>query len=122
MIGKVDTAGRSLLGVELRPDTSRSAVTIDVWIDTGFTGDLVLPQSVIDGLRLPKSGSVAILGSGLQVELFTYTCAIECFGSVRKLEVIANDGDQPLLGVGLLRGKELCIDYQNLKLSLTEIA
>ena len=35
------------------------------------------------------------------------------------LEVIANDGEIPLLGVGLLPGKELRIDYTNLTLSLT---
>jgi clan AA aspartic protease len=123
MIGKVDNGGRSLLSVVLRSNPTSAASTMDVWIDTGFTGDLVLPQTFIDELRLLKSGSVdAILADGSQIELFTYTCVIEWFGSMRKLEVIANDGDYPLLGVGLLLGMELRIDYRNLKLSLTPVA
>jgi len=122
MIGKVDSSGRALLSVELRPDPFSAAAIMDVWIDTGFTGELVLPQTVINELRLPKSGSVdAVLADGSQIELFTYTCVIEWFRSVRKLEVIANDGDYPLLGVGLLLGMELVIDYRNLKLSLVPV-
>jgi clan AA aspartic protease len=119
MIGKVDNSGRALLSVKLRPDPLSASATIDVWIDTGFTGDLVLPQTVIDDLRLLKSGSVdAILADGSQIELSTYTCVIDWLKSLRRLEVIANDGDYPLLGVGLLLGMELRIDYRNLKLSL----
>jgi len=73
MIGKVDNSGRALLSVELRPEPLSAAATMDVWIDTGFTGDLVLPQTLIDKLRLPKSGSVdAILADGSQIELFTH--------------------------------------------------
>jgi hypothetical protein len=41
---------------------------IQVWIDTGFNGDLVLPQQQIDALGLPKSGTVkAILADGSEV-------------------------------------------------------
>ena len=34
------------------------------------------------------------------------------------LEVIANSGTTPLLGVGLLLAKELVVDYTNLALTL----
>lgn len=74
---------------------------IEVWIDTGFTGDLVLPQFMIDEWQLAQSGSVdAILADGSQIELRTYSCMVEWFGRDRPLEVIAKDGDFPLLGVG----------------------
>jgi clan AA aspartic protease len=119
MMGKVDNSGRALLSVELRSSVLSTTEELDVWVDTGFTGDLVLPQVLIDELQLPKSGSVdAILADGSQIELNTYTCVIKWFGVERQLEVIANDGDYPLLGVGLLLGKELRVDYRNLKLSL----
>jgi clan AA aspartic protease len=89
-------------------------------VDTGFTGDLVLPQSIIDRLELELSGSVdAILADGSQIELNTFSCSIEWFGRAKSLEIIANDGEYPLLGVGLLLGLELRIDYGNLKLRLT---
>jgi hypothetical protein len=43
---------------------------------------------------------------------------MECFGSVKVLEVIANSGQTPLLGVGLLMAKEIRIDSTNLDLTL----
>ncbi|WP_419581436.1 hypothetical protein [Stieleria magnilauensis] len=52
----------------------------------------------------------------------TYSCVIEWFGDKRNLEVIANDGECPLLGVGLLLGLELRVDYRNLKLTLEPAA
>ncbi len=121
MRGHVDHSGRSLLRVTMRVD-GRS-VEVDVWVDTGFTGDLVLPQFFIDEWQFPKSGSVdAILADGSQIELSTYSCVIDWFGAERPLEVIANEGDIPLLGVGLLLGKELRVDYRNLRLSLEQVA
>ena len=120
MIGRVDPSGRALLEITLR--TGATSQALEVWIDTGFSGDLVLPQFVVDDWQLQQSGSVdAILADGTQIELRTYSCAIDWFGKVRLLEIIANDGDVPLLGVGLLLGKELRVDYRNLKLSLLPV-
>lgn len=119
MIGRVDNSGRSLLEVDLRPSAGAAGSVTDVWVDTGFTGDLVLPKSVIDELTLTKSGSVdAVLADGSQVELNTYTCFLEWFGAERRIEVIANDGDYPLLGVGLLISLELHIDYHKRRMTL----
>lgn len=121
MNGFIDEIGRALLGIEIRPDSSSQAVAIEVWIDTGFTGDLVLPQATIDALALRQSGSVdAILADGSEIELKTYTCFINWFGEERRLEVVANDGDYPLLGVGLLLGLELRVNYHTLELTLDE--
>ena len=92
---------------------------IEVWVDTGFTGDLVLPQTTIDELNLDHSGSVdAILADGSQIELKTYTCFVDWFGEARRLEVVANDGDYPLLGVGLILGLELRVNYRTMELAL----
>ena len=60
MIGRVDPGGRALLEVTLR--SGAVTQTVEVWIDTGFTGDLVLPQSVIDDWQLTQSGSVDEIG------------------------------------------------------------
>lgn len=122
MKGIVDRAGRSLLTVALGRDPS-TPTAIEVWIDTGFTGDLVMPQTAIDELGFPKSGSIdAVLADGSQTELNTFSCVIEWFGKERNLEIIANDGDYPLLGVGLLLGLELRIDYRSRKLTLEPAA
>jgi clan AA aspartic protease len=119
MKGLVDSGGRSLLAVTLQPSTRPTETRIDVWIDTGFTGDLVMPQSGIDALGLTRSGSIdAVLSDGSHIELNTYSCVIEWFGNERHLEVIANECEYPLLGVGLLLGLELRVDYRNLMLTL----
>ncbi|MEM6362971.1 MAG: hypothetical protein AAF745_00990 [Planctomycetota bacterium] len=68
---------------------------------------------------MQQSGSVdEVLADGSQTQLRTYSCVIEWFGNKRNLEVIANDGEYPLLGVGLLLGLELRVDYRNLNLTL----
>ena len=120
MKGVIDGYGRTLLKIEIKPTQRAAATSLDVWIDTGFNGDLVLPQSQIDDLGLQKSGSVdAVLADGSPIELGTYTCLIMWFGNERCLEVVANDGDYPLLGVGLLLGFELRANFRTLELSLT---
>ena len=92
MRGIVDNGGRSLLTIELRSSDQAKTSSIDVWIDTGFTGDLVIPKSAIDQLGLIRSGSIdAVLADGSQTELNTYSCVIDWFGSERNLEVIANE-------------------------------
>lgn len=122
MNGRIDANGRALLEIEVRPTATQTATPIEVWIDTGFTGDLVLPRSIVEELQLPKSGSVdAILADGSPIELNTYTCLVNWFGSERRLEVVANDGDCPLLGVGLLLGLELRANYRTFQLALNDM-
>lgn len=119
MNGIVDNGGRSLLSIEVLAESSTAKKSLDVWIDTGFTGELVIPRSMIEDLNLIQSGTVdAVLADGSLTELSTYSCSINWFGSTRRLEVIANDGDFPLLGVGLLLGLHLQVDYLNGTLSL----
>ncbi|MEM8866379.1 MAG: clan AA aspartic protease [Planctomycetota bacterium] len=123
MQGIVDSSGRSLLAVKIQSPAEPEPAEIDVWIDTGFTGDLVIPRSLVEKLSLQQSGSVdAVLADGSHAELQTFSCVIEWFGTQRKLEVIANDGEFPLLGVGLLLGLELRIDYRDFQLTLNTAA
>ena len=119
MIGKVDQSGRALLAIKIFTDQNPSGMTINAWIDTGFIGDLVLPELLVQQLGLPVSGSIdGILADGSQSELKTYHCRLSWFGGERSLEVIANSGEVTLLGVGLLLAKELRVDYTNLVVSL----
>ncbi len=119
MIGKVDQSGSALLEIKIVTDRYPSGTTITAWIDTGFTGDFVLPDLLVQQLGLQVSGSIdGILADGSQTELKTYHCRLSWFGSERSLEVIANSGDVTLLGVGLLLAMELRVDYTNLVVSL----
>jgi predicted aspartyl protease len=80
---------------------------------------LVLPQSLIADLALARSGAVdAILADGSVVPMSTYTCPIVWFGRLQQLEVVANDGEHALLGVGLLQDRTLLIDYRTKRIKL----
>jgi clan AA aspartic protease len=119
MKGIVDESGRAILPIQILCPKHPTGVQVDVWIDTGFTGDVVLPEFFIEDLELEVTGSIdGVLADGSQVELSTYHCQLDWFGRVRDLEVIANSGQTPLLGVGLLLAKELRVDYTNLELTL----
>ena len=77
MNGHVDSNGHALVTVSIRPSNATTIRELPVWIDTGFNGDLVLPQQHIDDLALPHSGTVkAILADGSEVALKTYACLI----------------------------------------------
>ena len=89
---------------ECAPD----GVNVGAWIDSGFTGELVFPKDIITQLELVKGGSVdAILADGSPTELDTLNCKILWFEREKHLEVIANDGETPLLGVGLLLSRSM---------------
>lgn len=110
--GRVDNGGRALIPISLKASAQSLPTDLEVWIDTGFTGDLVLSQASIFSLELPQSGTVgAELGDGSSIVMNTYTCLIDWFGQEKQIEVVANDGQYPLLGVGLLRDHTLTVDY-----------
>jgi clan AA aspartic protease len=118
MNGYVDEEGKALVDVELMPHVV-PPLTISVWIDTGFTGDLVLPSSLIADLALTRSGAVdAVLADGSLVPMSTYTCPIVWFGRTQHLEVVANEGEHALLGIGLLQGRELSVNYRTKRITL----
>ena len=119
MNGWVDTGGRALLSITLKPSVQSSPTQLEAWIDTGFTGDLVLPQVTISTLGLPQSGTVgAELGDGSGVLMNTYTCLLDWFGQEKQIEVVANNGQHPLLGIGLLWDHKLTVDYLSLTLTI----
>lgn len=119
MNGEVDAAGRALLVLPITRPDSAEPVNLVVWVDTAFTGELVLPRAMIESLRLPQSAAVlARLADGQDVVLESHTCTVEWFGDARQVEVISNDGQFPLLGVGLLCDRKLQIDYRTREIQL----
>lgn len=112
MQGIVDQAGRALVDIELAPEDGVSYFRTTAWIDTGFSGDIVLPDALIERLGLSISGTVtAILADGSTRVMTTHTCILLWFGQTRRLEVVANAGNHPLLGIGLLLDRTMHIDY-----------
>ena len=58
MKGNVDYCGRAIVTISIRPSDVTAAHTMQVWIDTGFNGDLVLLQRRINDLQLRPSGTL----------------------------------------------------------------
>lgn len=114
MIGRIDPRGRALIRVPLRPATNAPFTEIEVWIDTGFTGELVLPQALIEQLNLAPAAYVkARLADGSEVALPSYVCTVQWFGELEEIEIIAGTGEYPLLGVGLLHPHRIVLDYRS---------
>ena len=113
MNGSVDESLRALLDVFVSADKHAAKQALRVWIDTAFNGCLVIPRAEIERLRLRQASTTqAILADGHLVDLETFTCYLDWFGKVYRTQVVANDGNFPLLGTMLLEDRTLMIDYR----------
>ena len=81
----------------------------EVIIDTGFTGWIALPGTVIETLGLTKRAGVpATLATGEVRELDTYFARVFWLGALRPA-IVSETEDQHLLGMQLLRGNVITI-------------
>jgi len=118
--GFVDEKLRALISVPVMATKAGDRTEITVWVDTAFNGGLVTPHEHIELLELVKESSAeAILADGQTVELETYACFLDWFGSTYETQIVANDGKYPLLGTLLLSGPKLEIDYEARTVALT---
>lgn len=86
---------------------------VDAVVDTGFTGSLVLPASVVTSLALiRRSGGTATLGDGASCSYDNFGAEVDWNGAVRGV-VVAAVGNEALAGMLLLAGHRLTVDVQN---------
>jgi clan AA aspartic protease len=117
--GKVDEFGRALVHLKIRSTENDAESEISAWVDTAFNGELVMPASIIEAAGLKQSGGIrASLADGGEVTLETFACEVNWFGEDKLIEVIANDGAVPLLGVQLLIGHRLTVDYSEMTVTI----
>ena len=90
-------------------DANGQGHDIEAVIDTGFTGFLTLPTSLIAALGLVWRGyASAVLGDGSLQQFDVYAATVIRDGQARVVEIDAADTD-PLVGMGLLYGHEVRI-------------
>jgi clan AA aspartic protease len=111
---------RALLRVPVSGSRAGTRLDIVVWIDTAFNGGLALPRKQIAELGLEKESSAeAIMADGQCVELETFACFVDWFGHCYETQIVAKDGEYPLLGTMLLDNHRLEIDYEAKTVDLT---
>lgn len=120
MRGFVDDKLRALVRVPVSASSDGRRMDMVMWIDTAFNGGLVVPRKQIAKLGMVKESSAeAILADGHSVQLETFACFFDWFGNSCETQIVANDGEYPLLGTMLLDGHRLEIDYEAKTVELT---
>jgi len=85
-------------------------VEVEAVVDTGYTGSMTLPATVVATLRLERrSGGRAVLADGSSRRFDTFAAEVDWGGSWRGVMVSAL-GDEVLIGMGLLAGHELRVE------------
>jgi clan AA aspartic protease len=83
---------------------------IEFVVDTGFSGKLALPTSVVSLLGLHRrSGIHATFADGSSKMVDTCQCEVFWFGKWRQ-EIVSVLGEDSLLGMGLLADRELRVE------------
>ncbi|NOT63153.1 MAG: hypothetical protein HOP19_23335 [Acidobacteria bacterium] len=78
---------------------------LDLIVDSGFNGELVLPKPLILQLGLPDDGTMfSVLADGSVVETGVHLGEIVWFGQAREVRIQATDADDGLLGTELFQG------------------
>ena len=87
--------------------------TIEAVIDTGFSGEIALPQRLFGQLGLKGQGSKEIfVADGRSSNVVFSILEIEWQGEFRRVEAISTE-TFPLIGMALLRGSRLCMDVED---------
>lgn len=109
MQGTVTAQHEAMLAVELlSPDQRRQQ--IEVLIDTGFNGSLILPAPLIQHLALPFVGyRRARLGDGRVVVFKVYIATVWWHEQRQEVLVLEAEGGA-LLGMALLAGNRVTLD------------
>ena len=109
MSGYVNDSREAILQIALVGNSKRLK-SVRAIIDTGFTGDLTVPKSVIDELGFTIRGfQKVILADGSRQYFEMCVGSIIWNGQIRQVEINAAETDS-LVGMGLLENYKLEIE------------
>ena len=93
--------------VTLTLASEQGPMVLEFIVDTGFNGDLALPESLLTRMGLfPSSTHYVELAGGFRQRCFSYQMLLDWEGEERLVEVLTLDGN-PLAGNGLWHGAML---------------
>ena len=109
MTGSVTAGLQAQIDLELL-GSSGGPPRVEVVIDTGFNGELILPRTLVAALALNHLGTHhAMLADGRRVVFDYYEVSIRWHGPPRMVEVLQS-GTIALLGMELLQGSRFTMD------------
>ena len=107
--GRVSGDQQALVTVDII-DAAGQARSVELVLDTGFTGYLTLPGEVIRQLGLPSAGGRTFeLANGERFEFEAYVAVVSWHDRRRNALVLRSDSS-PLLGMTLLWGSRVTLD------------
>ncbi len=107
--GRVSGNQQALIAVDILDGEGRPQ-SVEVVIDTGFTGYLTLPPQSISQLGLPSVGQRTFeLANGELFDFQVYLGSVSWHGRPSDVLVLQSDSD-PLLGMALLWGSRVTLD------------
>jgi clan AA aspartic protease len=122
VIGKVDGNNRAILPVDVRAKFRNDPTAIEAWVDTAFDGHFVFASKLIEQLGLEMLVETeAILADGTKVTLETYVAYLDWFGELIPVQVVANEGQFPLLGTALLEKCRLTVNFVSKSVELDSV-
>ena len=100
----------------------RDKAAVDALLDTGFSGFLCLPteKAVELGLML-KGRDIVEYADGTRKDEIYFEGKVAFAGKTIVSEIYLTNSDEPLLGIKLLEGCQLLLDFVNEKLKVTRI-
>jgi clan AA aspartic protease len=106
IIGTVNRRHEAVITLPVRDSSGRDRA-VEAVLDTGFTGSLTLPSSLIESLDLPwRSRGGAVLANGKVEQCDIYAAVVVWDGIERSVLVEAME-NVPLLGMAMLVGYDL---------------
>jgi clan AA aspartic protease len=112
IVGSVNARREAVLVLAIRiPDTREES--IEVLIDTGFSGELTLPRAVIARFGLPwHHDGRAVLADDSELFFPVHQATVFWDGSERRVAVDQVNAS-PMIGMKLLDGSELAIQVRS---------
>ena len=109
ILGSVNANREAMIQIAVLSE-SKQPKSVRTIIDTGYTGDLMLPGAIVKALGLTLRGiQSAILGDGSLKMFEMYAGSVIWDGQVRRVEVNASETES-LVGMGLLENYTLEIE------------
>ena len=109
--GTVNARNEAEITLALQGPTGQMLET-DAVIDTGYSGYLTLPPTIVNEMGLPYAGFVhALLADGSRTPFDLYRVTVSWDGMPRQIDAYESNSI-PLVGMAMLNGHNLNIDVQ----------